>query len=230
MVILAAAEETGKLLAVGFNMRYRRGFRRLRELIRDGTVGTPVGYWCHRIGSLGDDGYNWRTDPVLLCGMTVESLSHDIDAVRWLFGEIEEVHAILKESRADLPGYDDNACVLMKTAGGTAATIHASWSSSLGSGSRGVVGSNGAVAMEGPDVWTVSGIRWRTKGMDHEKAELFTDTLGVESYRAAGVDFLASLKDGVPRAPTGQDGAAALSVSLAIVESSRTGLPVRPRP
>jgi predicted dehydrogenase len=161
--------------------------------------------------------------------MTIESLSHDIDMIRWLFGEITEVRAVLRESRADLPGYDDNVCAVLRTDRDLMATIHASWSSALGRGSRGVVGSGGSIALEGPDVWTISGVRWRTKDADHEKAESFTDTLGPDSYRACDADFLASLADGRPRAPTARDGLAALSVSLAMIESSRTGLSVAVR-
>lgn len=230
LAIVGAAEASDAVFATGFNMRYRRGFRRLRELLAEGAAGKPFSYWCHRVGSLGDGSYNWRTDPKLLCGMTIESLSHDIDTIRWLFGEIVDVRAVLQESRADLPGYDDNVCALLTTGSGVTATIHASWSSALGRGSRGVVGSDGAIALEGPDVWTVSGVRWRTKGMDHERAESFSDTLGPESYRAADADFLSSLADGRPRAPTALDGLAALSVSSAMLESSRTGNSVRLRP
>jgi len=226
--MVEAAKKAGRVLATGFNMRYRRGFGRLRSLIEAGAVGTPVSYWCHRIGSLGVGGRDWRTDPAQLCGMTVESLSHDIDMVRWLFGEIEEVKAVVSGSRTDLSGYDDNACVLMRTAGGVAVTIHASWSSALGQGSRGVVGTEGTAVLEGPDVWSVSGIRWKSRGMDYEAAESFVDVLDTTSYRAADEAFLSFLKTGSGAVPTGGDGRAALAVSLAILESSATGRSVRP--
>ncbi len=226
--MIETSEKTGRVLAIGFNMRYRRGFRRLRSLVESGAIGTPVSYWCHRIGSLGVGGRDWRTDPAQLCGMTVESLSHDIDMVRWLFGEIEEVKASVFGSRTDLVGYDDNACVLMRTAGGVAVTIHASWSSALGRGSRGVVGTEGTAVLEGPDVWSVSGIRWKSRGMDYEAAESFTDVLDATSYRAADEDFLSFLKTGRGSVPTGRDGRAALAVSIAILESSATGGSVRP--
>ncbi|MGE5459563.1 MAG: Gfo/Idh/MocA family protein, partial [Solirubrobacterales bacterium] len=63
---------------VGFNNRFRPAFRRWRDLAAE--LGSPHSAWVLRMGpSLSAPNANWRTTPGLLCGITIESASHDID-------------------------------------------------------------------------------------------------------------------------------------------------------
>lgn len=227
--VVEAAAAAGIPVAVGFNMRFRPGFNRLKTLIEGGGLGRILSYWCLRIGNIHSPSYNWRTDPREACGMSVESLSHDIDLVRWMLGEVIEVRALVRESRPELPGFDDNACVLLTLENGCMADIHASWSSRIGLSSRGAVGTDGAVAVEGPGVWDVASVRWRSAGMEHDAVEYLSDTLDIGSYRAEADAFLTALTEGKKPASDAGDGLAVLRVSHAILESSRSGEPVRIR-
>ncbi|MDR0758845.1 MAG: Gfo/Idh/MocA family oxidoreductase, partial [Treponema sp.] len=98
--------ESGVFFMTGFNMRFRPGYLMLREDVLSGKLGSIISVWSHRIGPgagfnapLGD---SWRTEPGLVCGMTIESLSHDIDMIRGLGLEIEKVSAWVYGSRTDL--------------------------------------------------------------------------------------------------------------------------------
>ena len=91
--MVQAAKQADVKLMVAFNNRFRKGFKRLKEMVNAGTLGKLVNMWSQRIGRGIPQGYNWRTDPQLMCGMSIESLSHDIDLIRWIAGEIVDVRA-----------------------------------------------------------------------------------------------------------------------------------------
>jgi len=216
-VMVAAAEQYGTKLMVAFNMRYRRGFRMLRETAEAGTLGSIVSFWSQRLGIGVRQGYNWRTDPDLLCGMTVESLSHDIDMVRWIAGEIISVRATVFESRPDLPGFDDNASVILSLASGATAVIHASWSSHLERNSRGIVGTKGTAIVEGPGLWDLRELRVKTDGMPYETVSIINDAFDVSSYAAEDKAFVTCVENMLDPPVTGIDGLKALRVSQAIL-------------
>ncbi len=65
--------------------------------------------------------------------------------------------------------------------------------------------------------------------MEHDAVEYLSDTLDIGSYRAEAAAFLAALTEGRKPACDAGDGLAVLRVSHAILESSRSGEPVRIR-
>ncbi|TVR61824.1 MAG: gfo/Idh/MocA family oxidoreductase, partial [Spirochaetaceae bacterium] len=156
--IMEAGRTSGVVAMTGFNQRYRPGYSRLHEVTRSGRLGKPYHFWCQRFGmGAGATGtiaqHNWRTDPATLCGMTVESLSHDIDLLRWIMAdEITSVAAITFNTAAELKGFDNNAHVLMNLWSGASAVITASWSSRIGFNSRGVLGETGTAFVSGTDI------------------------------------------------------------------------------
>ena len=113
VTMVQAAKQADVKLMVAFNNRFRKGFKRLKEMVNAGTLGKFVNMWSQRIGRGIPQGYNWRTDPQLMCGMSIESLSHDIDLIRWIAGEIVDVRANIVSSNPGLKGFDDNAHVVL---------------------------------------------------------------------------------------------------------------------
>jgi predicted dehydrogenase len=224
--MVAAARSAGVHLMVAFNMRFRRGFRRLKQVLDSGALGSPINVWSQRLGMGVGSGENWRTTPGLLCGMTVESLSHDIDLIRWLAGEIREVRALVQQSRNDLPGFDDNASILFTLASGATATIHASWSSHLGWNSRGIVGSRGTAMVDGRGLWDLTHFHLKTVEMEHETIEVLDEKLDVQSYREESRHFIDCLLQGRHPSISGEDGLQALRVSHAILTAQRENRPV----
>jgi myo-inositol 2-dehydrogenase/D-chiro-inositol 1-dehydrogenase len=214
-----AAKRNRAKLMLAFNHRFRRGFRRLKEVVDSRSLGRVVSFWSQRIGMGIPRSYNWRTDPELLCGMSIESLSHDIDVMRWIVGEVADVRANVVESQADIPGFDDNANVVMTLASGGTALIHASWSSHLGRNSRGVIGTTGAAYLEGPGLWTLATFRWKTDDMAEAEEETLDET--DVAYTEENAHFIDCVADDREPSVTGADGLAALRISHAILRSHR---------
>ena len=219
--MVEAARETGRKLMVTFNMRFKKGFKPLKEAADSGKLGTIYHFWSHRMGMGVGQGYNWRTDPQLLCGMSVESLSHDIDLMRWLVGEVQDVRATVYESRPDLPGFDTDANVAFTLCSGGTALIHASWSSHLGTNSRGLLGTKGAAMSEGPGLWETRYFHLKTEDMENETLTVLNDPLDVNSYVGENQHFVDCVENDRRPLVTGEDGLRALQISHAILRSAR---------
>jgi myo-inositol 2-dehydrogenase/D-chiro-inositol 1-dehydrogenase len=232
--IAEAAAHRGVIAVTGFNQRYRTGYRRLHDIATGGSLGTLHHFWCQRFGmgagALGTArGTNWRTDPATLCGMTVESLSHDIDLVRWIMDdEVAAVSAATFSTAHDLEGFDNNAHVLLRLRSGASALINASWSSRIGFNSRGVLGTRGTAFVSGTaignnGIWCSREFHRKTDDDKFEVVEMLQDDLDDQSYRRQTDDFIDSIATGRQNPASVADGYKALQVSHAILKSARTG-------
>ena len=219
--IAETAKKYKRKAMVGFNMRYRIGYNRLKEMLDSGKLGEVLFYWSQRMGMGSRDG-TWRTIPEQLSGFTIESLSHDIDMFRYLSGsEVKFVYGDVKNSRIDLPNYDDNTLAVLKLSNGHSAIIQASWSSHLEFNNRGIAGMDGTAMISGIGTWNFDKLVYKTKEMDREVEEAIEDPLDGQSYLKQNVHFMdCILHDKEPQA-TVHDGVAVLKVSHAILRANR---------
>ncbi len=236
--IADAAEKAGVIAMTGFNQRYRVGYRKLKDAIDSGDLGKPYHFWCQRFGmGAGGDGHirtsNWRTDKELCCGMTVESLSHDIDLMRWILDdEVASVTGLVHSTVESLPNFDNNSQVLFKMKSGASAVINASWSSRIGFNSRGVLGEVGTAFVEGSDVgnngiWCSTRFHIKTDQDKNERILMLHDNLDDLSYKAETDDFINAIQTGSQPLVKAMDGYETLRVSQAILESSEEGKTIR---
>lgn len=219
--IIKAVSKNGVKMMVGFNMRFRAPFKKLKDLVSSGIVGDVVSSWTVRIGPTTAIGTNWRTTPGLLCGATIESVSHDIDLLRWICGDIASVYGRALSTRKDLEGYDDNSFATLKLKNGGCANLYVSWSSSIGMNTRGVVGTKGTACVEGPGWWTLSQVRWSALGSESENVISVAGSESVDMcYREEDQHFVDCINNHMPLSVNEHDGIEALRISLAIIESS----------
>jgi predicted dehydrogenase len=224
--IVEAVASASAHAMVGFNSRFRPAFRRWRELIR-GELGARRSGWIVRLApSTPVLNANWRTTPGLLCGVTIESAAHDVDLVRWALGEVGSVAATTSNSLPNLEGYDDSLHAVLRLDDGAPVSLVIDWSSSISTSSRGVVGAGGTVHVIGPDMWTLSELRWApTDGP--ERVEPIDPAQGADlGYRAETEHFITCLFEDRPPAVTVDDGFAALEVSLAMRTAAAEGVTV----
>jgi predicted dehydrogenase len=224
--IVEAVERYGGLFMVGFNMRFRPAFLRLEEIVKGKDLGRILNFFCYRLGSgagLGGEEYwpGWRTDPQFACGMTIESLSHDLDMLLALVGEVADVRANALGTREDLPDFDNHANVVMTLVNGGTALIHASWASYLPGSARGVLGLDGSVAIEGKDIWDFDILRLRTKKMEREVIERFDDKFDGKSYLAENRYFAECVEMGTKPRINEYNGLETVKISQAILRSHR---------
>lgn len=219
--ICATAKRFDVKCMVGFNMRFRVGYGKLHDFVQSGKVGKLTTYWCQRHGLRVDPKNKWSTDPLLMTGMTIQSLSHDIDAMHWIAGGVDKVAAFVQESRPELPGFDDNCNAVFRLDNGATANFQSSWSSCTGFNSRGVLGTEGTAYISGPDLWNMDAFHWKTKDMPYECIERIDDIHDARSFIAEDDYFINCIENNTMPSVTCEDGLRALRVSYAMLESSR---------
>jgi len=126
--VVSASRRTGALVRVGFNHRYHRAFRKAREIFDSGGLG-PLMFLRGRYGHGGRPGYEreWRAQPERSGGgELIDQGIHLIDLARWFLGDFAQVQGRAPTYFWNM-GVEDNAFLLLETAEGQVAFLHASW-------------------------------------------------------------------------------------------------------
>lgn len=126
--VVQAARGSGVCVRIGFNHRCHPALRKAREIVDSGALG-PLLFVRGRYGHGGRLGYDreWRADPVLSGGgELLDQGIHLIDLSRWFLGNFTRVDGRTRTYFWNMP-VDDNAFLLLETAAGQTAFLHASW-------------------------------------------------------------------------------------------------------
>ena len=126
--VLAASRKTGALVRVGFNHRFHRALQKAREIFETGALGDLM-FIRGRYGHGGRPGYEqeWRARPeVSGGGEMIDQGMHLIDLARWFLGDFTKVRGHIATYFWPMP-VEDNGFMLLETARGQAAFLHASW-------------------------------------------------------------------------------------------------------
>lgn len=126
--VAEAAARTGALVRIGFNHRFHRAFRKAREIFDTGALGDMM-FIRGRYGHGGRPGYDreWRAEPALSGGgELIDQGAHLIDLSRWFLGDFPSVRGRARTYFWDMP-VEDNGFLLLETARGQVAFLHASW-------------------------------------------------------------------------------------------------------
>ena len=103
-----------RLVQVGFMRRYDAGYRAMKAALDDGGLGAPLLMHCaHRNPSVPD--YGFTTDMIIS-----DSAVHEIDIVRWLFGEEIVAASVLTPRRSGHApeGLQDPLILVLEMSGG----------------------------------------------------------------------------------------------------------------
>ena len=125
--LIAAADRGRSVVRVGFNHRYHPALLRARELCDGGALGDLM-FVRGRYGHGGRVGYEreWRADALRSGGgELIDQGVHLIDLARLFLGELPTVLGSTRTYFWRMP-VDDNAFMLLETAGGQTAWLHVS--------------------------------------------------------------------------------------------------------
>ena len=127
--MVRAARDAGKILTTGFNHRYFPVIRFLKKTITEGSIGRLN----HVRSFAGHEGLSqfraaWEHDKTVIGGGAVMDVGlHLIDLTAYILGDVREVFGITSNEVWQLPGSEDNGFALLRSADGTVATLHATW-------------------------------------------------------------------------------------------------------
>lgn len=152
-----AVEEAGVHCLVGHHRRQHPSIHKLREIIQDGTIGTPVTstlIWAMRKP---DDYFqnNWRSkdgSPVMI------NLIHDIDLMRFVLGDIADIKALAGQSLRE-GGRVESGGVLMRMTSGLSATISFADTTPSPWGFEAGTNENPHIAESFQDMWWITGTK-----------------------------------------------------------------------
>jgi predicted dehydrogenase len=148
--LLPLVVQTDVKVHVGFNHRYHRAFRKAREIIDSGALGSLL-FLRARYGHGGRVGYEkeWRADPKISGGgELIDQGVHLIDLARWFLGDFTEVEGHAHTYFWKMP-VDDNAFLLLKTANQQVAFLHVSCTEWKNTFSFEIYGRDGKLQIDG---------------------------------------------------------------------------------
>jgi myo-inositol 2-dehydrogenase / D-chiro-inositol 1-dehydrogenase len=204
-----------RLVQVGFMRRYDVGYRAMKAALDDGDLGAPLLMHCaHRNPSVPP--YGFTTDMIIS-----DSSVHEIDIVRWLFGEEIAATSVLTPRRSGqaAEGLQDPLILLLEMANGVLVDDELFVNARYGYDVRGeVVCETGTVALSDvSEVIVRAGNRYGGR-VPTDWRDRF-----IRAYDTELQEWLNAVAAGTSTGPTAWDGFAAAAVTDAALEALRTG-------
>jgi len=205
----AAVKEYNVRVLVGFQFRYHPGLQKMKELIESGEVGRPISVRAHWGEYLPDwhpwedyrQGYAARKD---LGGGVILTLTHPLDYLRWMFGEVESLWAF-KGQMSDLElEVEDVGEIGLKFSNGVIGSLHLDYNQRPPRHQVEVVCTQGTIrwdqAEDGLDVYSAETQDWTQYSLPagFERDDLFRAQMAHFLEVVVGeAEPLCSLHDGV---------------------------------
>jgi len=229
--IVAVAQTTDRCFKVGFNHRHHPGMLKAKQLVDQGRIGDFVFVRC-RYGICGRPGYEreWRADPgVVGGGQLMEQGIHAIDLAHAFLGEFHEVTGFVGTLYWKTEPLEDNAFVLLRTAGGQMASIHASLTQWKNAFSFEVFGQDGYVIVEGlGGSYGTERVMIGRREFDAPFAEEVVEFRGEDrSWREEWREFVQAIDEGREPVGSAAEGAEAMRLVLAAYEAARRGVTIK---
>jgi predicted dehydrogenase len=219
--IVDAADRAGVPLMIGQVLRFFPEFETGHRLVASGAVGTPAAARTRRGGGPPKGSADWFMDHARSGGVLLDLAIHDFDWLRWTLGEVKHLYS--RSVGAQVGHGPDYALTTLTFDSGAVAHVEATWMDPSGFRTAfEVAGSCGLIEYDSRAEAALK--TYTAEGTRRESPLAVKD----DPYYRELEAFLAAVKDGTPPPVTGQDGLAALALSLAALESARTGRVITP--
>lgn len=220
--LVEACKKTNAVLAIGYNLRFLKSLQKFKSMLDEQVIGD---IWSVR-SEVGQYLPSWRPDDDYrqsvsaqhsLGGGALLELSHEIDYLRWIFGEVDWVQAVLTQ-RSDLEiDVEDSAHIILGfVAKSTEKTIVAS--ANLDFIRQDTTRLCTAIGKQGSLRWNgISGTveLWISGTEGWQKTYVHQPTRD-ESYVVEWQNFITCIKDGFPPLVTSEDGLKVLQIIDAV--------------
>jgi predicted dehydrogenase len=216
------AEQNGSRILVGFQFRFHPTLQKAAELLGAGAIGQVLSVRAHWGEYLPNwhpwedykQGYAARTD---LGGGVILTLSHPLDYMRWLCGEVDAIWAFTGSLNLGLQ-VEDMAEIGLRFVSGAIGSVHLNYNQQPPVHRLEIVGSQGSLQWDNAD-----GILRVYRG-DLNRWELFAPPEGFERntmFVEEARHFLGVVQGEEAPLCSLQDGKQALEMALAALESGR---------
>lgn len=225
--VRVAVERAAGKFTVGHVVRFFPEYARAHELIAAGEVGAPRVVHTVRGGAFPPWSYhNWMGDLDQSGGVLLDLACHEFDWLRWVCGEATRVFARgLAYSHLAQGANRDHSLILLRFASGALAHVEVSWAMPPRGASVTkveVAGTHGLMSFDNQGNLPIRG-SWSVEGAPAAAAE---SPLAVSPFQAEIAHFLDCIEADRQPLVGVEDAIRALEMSLAALESVRTGRPV----
>lgn len=116
--LLKTCHEQGTVLLIGYNLRFLPSLQQFRDLLSENVIGSVLSVRCE----IGQYLPSWRPDTDYRKGVSARQelgggalleLSHELDYMRWIFGEVDWVKAILSRQSSLEVDVEDTAHLIL---------------------------------------------------------------------------------------------------------------------
>ena len=220
---IAAAKKAKVKLFVGHVLRYFPEYEAIRTQINAGKVG-KVGYVKLYRGGILPGGVNgWYRDYELSGGVTLDSMIHDLDWLRYTFGEPERIFC--QTLRRHVPQPMDYSMATLRMKSGIIAKVTGAWAHPSGFRVEAeVCGEKGVIQYSSEDMTLLA-----TKRQETNPAPtmiVLENPVAVSPYQLEWEDFLVWLEGRARVRVTPEDAMEAVRIATAALKSADTGKPV----
>lgn len=215
--MVEACEKAGVTLMIGHVLRFFGEYEAARNAVTSGRIGEPKVIRATRASAFptwGSD--NWFADESRSGGPIVDLIIHDIDWIRWTFGEVKRVYAKRK---------GNYALVTLRLASGAICHVEGSWAHPPGSPfttKLEIAGTGGLYRADNQSIVPLH-IHRTDDGKYVHEAE---NPQPADPYQRELEHFFECLETGKEPLTHGREAIRTLEVVLAANESARTGKPI----
>jgi predicted dehydrogenase len=230
--LIETSKHGGTVLTIGYNLRFSPSLKQFKKLLAVGIIGRPLSVRCE----VGQYLPSWRTESDYrqsvsgkreLGGGVLLELSHELDYLRWIFGEIAWVRATLsRQSNLEID-VEDSAHLVLGFSPNTkgqqlTSIVNLDFIRHDPMRLCTVIGENGSLRWNG-----VTGEVAIYRKDSREWIELFRQLpQRDETYISEWKDLLSCIKEKRIPTVTGEDGLRVVEIIEAARKSTNTGIQV----
>jgi UDP-N-acetylglucosamine 3-dehydrogenase len=215
--MVRACDDAGVRLAVGHVVRYFPEYRRAKELLDAGVLGRPALATLTRGTVSVGAARAWYLDPAKSGGVVLDLMLHDLDVLRWWFGEPDRVYG----KRIAGGGALDYALATLRYDDRPIVQLEASWAEHAGF--RTTFELRGDRGMLVHDSRTVSPFVVQSAAGNAAGGVIPAPTLHETPYRRQLRDLAERLARDEAPLVDGREGLRSLALGVAVLESAERG-------
>jgi len=223
-----ACEKAGVTFMVGHVVRFFPEYERLKQLLDEGTLGQIATVRAYRTNPPVMERSPWFADVEKNGGVVLDLMIHEIDTLRWFFGDVERVYA---QGLSFLPIHEkrDYTQASIRFRSGVIAHVEATWAHATHRTFIEIAGQYGLATYQSEDAATLvieptDGIEWLPTGTKVAQRTYLKPSAAAPHLKEVR-HFIECLRTGEPVRIDGVEATKALTVANAVLESMRTGKP-----
>ncbi|MGE5507258.1 MAG: Gfo/Idh/MocA family oxidoreductase [Chitinophagales bacterium] len=224
--VLEAVGKAGVKLMVGHVLRFSPPYQKAREALTQGRIGRPgVVRTTRGGGGFPTAWQDWYASIPMSGGIMLDMLIHDLDFLRWCFGDVERVYAKTTLNREI--GRYEYALIVLRFKSGVIAHVEGTWHD-VGGFFYGyeIAGDGGLLSFDSRTSTPIRTVTFDQEAGRTAGVAIPENPTAENPYQLEISHFVDCLESGTEPAVTGEDGYKAMEIALAAIKSAETGEPV----